>query len=230
MRFLKLTAFFLILIFSFQMRAENFSGSVSVSVDQRFFNDERFGNKNGFSEGFIPSLDLTIGFYEFPFRIEPVASFGFIKNSARACAVLEDGETCDPKVEEPSEDRFHYQLYTAGLGVRWKTWSPDFFIIIPYFQAQGTFRYVRMTKKTSNGDQVNRISGSDFGADLLAGLEISFMYDQTRETEMNLEWGIRDFGLSLHGRYLPAGVFKRGMGEVSDSGGWSFGAGLIVDW
>lgn len=218
-----------VLLISMKAYADEFSGSFSISVDQRMFNDSRFGDKNGFSEGFIPSIEAVAGFYEFPYQIEPVMSFGFIKNSARACAVLADGVTCDPDAP-PSEDKFHYQIYTVGSGVRWKAWTPDLFMIIPYAQAQMTYRYARIRKKSSNGDELDKISGGDFGADLLGGIQVSFMYDRARRKEMQREWGVQDFGLSLHARYLPSGWLKHGLGAVSDTGGWSFGAGLVIDW
>ena len=47
---------------------------------------------------------------------------------------------------------------------------------------------------------------------------------------MKSEWDMEDFGVTTSAYYLPGGWFKRGLGAVSGTGGWSFGLGLLGDW
>lgn len=211
-----------------------FNGSALVSVDQRFFKDHRFGNVNGFSEWGAIHFDVSIGVYEFPFRIEPVVGLGFIKNESSLYALAVDGSIArdgnGDKIK--SEDSLEYLLFTPSMGLRWKAWEPDTFVLSPFVQALATFRFGRVKKNEAIPDpSVQRISwGGDFGADLLGGLLISFFYDRDRESEMSELWGMKDFGMTIHGRYLPAGLMKQGFGLVDNTGGYSFGLGLFMDW
>lgn len=209
-----------------------FDGSLAVSVDQRFFDDERFGNVNGFSQWWAPHFEVQFGVVELPYRIEPILSFGYIQNTATACAVASDGETClsSPGGVVTSEDRFKYQIFSFGGGLRWKAWERDFFWASPFIHAGLVMRYARVRKKTANVDERKLVTGADLGANFTAGVLISFLTDQKKKNQLDSEWNIKDFGLSLHGRYLPAGWWKKGLGTVDNTGGASFGVGLVIDW
>jgi len=207
-------------------------GAFSFDVDQRFFNDGRFGYVNGFSEWWAPSFGVKIGIFKLPYRFEPLIGFHFIKNETTACVVGDDGVNCLIQNASPvaSEDRFNYQIYTGSLGLRWKFWSSNFFLLVPYAESALTYSYVRIRKITSNTSSKKLVTGADLGAEFLAGTFISFFYDKALKNEMTSLWGITDFGMNFHIRYLPGGWVKQGMGSIRNSGGWSFGTGLTVDW
>lgn len=210
--------------------AEAFSGSVGFHVNQRAFNDERFGSMNGFSD-FKPEFELRFGLHEFYPRIEPLLSVAYQKNSATACAVEADGFTCLPADQQVgNQDRFEYKILSLGTGAQWKAWEPDYFPIIPTSFVQVVYRRVWIEKVGAAADELGKAKGGDLGFDFGGGVLISFMYDQRRKSEMSSEWGVKDFGLQIQARYILAGLLKSGMAGVTGTGGWSLGVGLLVDW
>lgn len=220
----------MILAFGPSFSLLGFSGSVQLSVDHRFFNDDRFGNQNDFSEGFIPELQLLFGVYEWEsLHLELMLGVGYLQNSASTCAVLNDGTTCIDDTNF-SEDRLKYRIFTILLGPQWRAWKPEFFRAIPYIQPLLTYRYGRISRQTLAVDAQRLNKGGDFGAQIEVGGYYSFFGDARRKNEMSSEWGMKDFGMNLHVRYLPAGLFKHGLGLVSNTGGWSFGSSLALDW
>lgn len=207
-----------------------FDGSVQISLDQRFFDDPRFGSENDFSGGFVPEIQILFGLKEWsPARLEAILGFSYLQNTSPSCAVLSDGRTCIPNTTG-SEDRIEARLFTILSGLKWMAYSPDRFPLVPYIQALATYRYGRLNRQTLAVDAQKKNSGGDFGAQLESGLYLSFFFDPERRSEMQSQWALKDFGMNLHGRYLPAGWSKHGLGLVSGTGGWSFGTSLILDW
>lgn len=205
------------------------AGSFAVNIDQRFLSDKSFGDATGFSKFFHPEFQIVGGFYEFAHGFEPVFSLAYLSNSTNACAVLEDGVTCDP---EPglSLDLISYQIFSFGGGLKWNAWSREYFFISPYLQPQISYRLIRTERKTANTDENNKISGGDFGFDLLAGAYVSFLHDQMEKKEMKEAWSIEDFGMSIHVRWVVGGLFRHGLEKIKTTGGWSFGVGLVTKW
>lgn len=205
------------------------AGSFAVNIDQRFMSDKRFGDSIGFSDFFHPEFQIVGGFYNLAYGFEPVLSLAYLADSANTCAVLEDGVTCDP---EPglSLDRISYQIFSIGSGMKWSAWSREYFFISPYFQPQISYRWIRTERKSANTDEKNKISGGDFGFDLLAGAYISFLHDQMERKEMKEAWSIDDFGMSVHVRGILGGLFRHGLENIKTTGGWSFGLGLVAKW
>jgi hypothetical protein len=209
---------------------EAFTGSLAVHVHQRSFKDERLGSMNGFKK-LKPEFEVLMGFHEFYPRIEPIFAVSYTKSNATACAVEDDGFTCLPADQQTgNQDQFRAKMAKFGLGGQWKAWEPEFFALIPRVSAQLAYRHVWLEKATASSSGVNKINGGDFGVDLGGGFVWSFMYDQKRKAEMSSEWGLKDFGLSVQARYILAGLMKNGLGGISGTGGWSFGAGLLLDW
>jgi hypothetical protein len=210
----------------------SFSGSLEVGINQRFFDDDRFGNVNGFSEWWAPHLDLSIGVVELGWGLEPIIGFGYIKNESTACAVDTDGFTCltGPGGNIASEDRFRYQIYSFSGGLQWKAWEPDYFVVVPLTKVLINSRYSRIRKQTSNISERKLVTGVDWGAELYFGALFSFFYDKAKRRDLTDEWDVKDTGLTAQVRYLPAGWFKQGLGTLTGTGGWSFGVGLFVDW
>lgn len=222
----------LVLLGSSAWAAESTKGSVNILVSQRFFDDDKLGNVNGFSNWGALNFDATFGLYEFPYRIEPYLGVGFIQDTSVLCSQNVDG-TCVRDSNgniERSEDRLKYQLFTFSAGVRHRAWDPSFFLVIPYVQAGMTYRYGRVRKETLGVGQQKLNLGGDFGAEIGGGLIFSFFYDRSIENEMEATWDLRDFGLITSVRYLPAGWWKHGLGLLSSTGGWDFGLGLAFDW
>jgi len=203
-----------------------FTGSFSFLASQRFFSDYRLKQVNGFSEYWAPAFDISIGLYEFPFGIKPILGFGYIQNEARQFGINQDGSVSNSL----SQDSLSYQFYSFSLGARYKPWGPEVFLIEPYVEAQGVYRYGRVHRNTFavGAQKVNL--GGEFGAIAGGGLIFSFMYDRQRAFDMLANYGIKDFGLVTSIRYLPSGWFRHGLGLIGNAGGWDFGAGLFTDW
>lgn len=205
------------------------ASSFAVNIDQRFMSDTIFGDATGFSKSFHPEFQIVGGFYKLDYGLEPVMSLAYLTDSAKTCAVLEDGVTCDP---EPgiSLDQISYQIFSFGSGLKWTGWSREYFFMTPYFQPQISYRWIRTERKSANTDQRNKISGGDFGFDLLAGAYISFLHHQMERKEMEEAWSINDFGMSVHVRWILGGLFRHGLENIKTTGGWSFGVGLVTKW
>lgn len=209
---------------------EAFNGSFAVQVNQRNFKDERFGPMNGFKK-LKPEFEIVMGLHEFYPRIEPIFSVGYVRSRATACAVEEDGFDCLPADQQVgNQDRFETKLLKFGLGAQWKAWEPDYFPLIPRVSLQANYRHVWLKKETANEGEQNKLNGGDVGLEIGGGFLWSFMYDQKRRSEMESEWGLKDFGLALQAKYLMGGLLKTGLGGIDGTGGWSFGAGLVLDW
>jgi len=58
----------------------------------------------------------------------------------------------------------------------------------------------------------------------------TFVYTESTKQDIDQEWGAKDFGLSLFGRYQGFGLLKHGTAEILQTGGYGFGAGFYVDW
>ncbi len=210
-----------------------FDGSASFVMSQRFFEDDRLAHVNGFSEWGAFQFDFTFGVYEFDIGLEPIIGLSYIQNSASLYALDDNGDyILDDKGEriESSVDNLSYEFYTASLGLRYKPWSPDFFIFIPYAEVQQTFRYGRVKKVTYALDQQKLNTGVDWGVELGGGIIISFMYDDRLRSNLKSEWDLKDFGLITSTRYLSSGYFRQGLGLIDSTGGWDFGLGLFLDW
>lgn len=213
--------------------ASGFEGSLGLSVSQRFFSDEKLANVNGFSNWGALEFDLTVGVYEFSFGLEPLLGFGFIMNSASLYALDDNGEYIlddEGRRIESSVDSLEYQLYTLSVGARYKPWTSRFFLLIPYGEFLANVRFGSVEKKTYAVGQQKISRGADLGLTLGGGLLISLFYDQERRGDMEMLWNLKDFFLVASARYLPSGFGKQGLGVISDTGGWSFGAGLLLDW
>lgn len=207
-------------------------GSVSVIVSQRFFDDSKLGKVNGFGEWGAIEINGNVGLYEFPYHIEPYLGVGFIADTAQLYALNDDGSYALDSNGQPqrSEDRLRYQLFNFSLGLRQKFWSPDFFILIPYVQAGGIYRFGRLRKLTAAVDQQKLNLGGDFGAEIGGGFLLSFFYDQETRNDMETTWGLKDFALMTSVRWLPGGWWRHGLGLLDNTGGWDFGLGLFLDW
>lgn len=210
----------------------NFNGSVSVTTHQRFFDDAKLGNVNHFSEWGAIGFDVNVGLLELPYRLEPILGLGFIKNSAALFNLNDDGSFAldDKGHKVESRDKIEYQFFTASVGLREKFWDPKFFFMIPYVQSAMTYRYGRVRKRSFAEGQQKLNVGGDFGAEIGGGLLISFFYDSATRIEMGGTWDMKDFCLQAQVRYLPAGFGSHGLGLLSSTGGWDFGAGLFMDW
>ncbi|PIR21826.1 MAG: hypothetical protein COV44_11025 [Deltaproteobacteria bacterium CG11_big_fil_rev_8_21_14_0_20_45_16] len=210
----------------------SFSGSVQLRADQRFYEDSRFGFVNGFSEWWAPQFGFDIGLIDLGWNIEPIVGFEFAKNETTACAVESDGITClrQNGVVVASEDKFEYQIYGFSSGLRWKAWETEFFPISPFIDTKMQFHYTRIRKLTSNVTEKKLVTGIDWGMELGGGCFFSFFTNQVRRNQMKSEWDLKDFGATASAYFLPGGWFKRGLGAVSGTGGWSFGLGLLGDW
>lgn len=207
-----------------------FGSSLQISVDQRFFKDSRFGNKNDFSEGFVPEIQVLFGLHRWDaIRLELVGGLGYLQNTTKTCAVEVDGRTCLPESDQ-SEDRLQYRMFSFHFGPKWMAWSSESFPVVPYLQPLLTYRYARINRKTLALNVQKLNTGGDFGVQLEGGVFFSFFSDGRRKVEMASQWGLRDFGVNLHGRYLHSGWMKHGLGLVSDTGGWSVGASMVFDW
>lgn len=228
-------AFFMMMCLADQavLAASDFSGSASFAVHQRFFDDARLANVNGFSNWGALEIRAVFGIYEFSYGFEPVIGFGFMKNSASLYKLDDAGnyilDSNGNKIKSEL-DSLEYQIYTLSYGVRWKAWSPNFFFIIPYGEALQDFRYGRVQKITQAVNQQKVNTGFDLGLELAGGLLVSFMYDQARQNDLRSQWDLKDFALLTSIQYLPGGFFRQGLGLIDTTGGWSFGAGLFMDW
>lgn len=209
-----------------------FSGSASFRVDQRFFNDDRLGNVNGFSEWWAPEWSASFGLVELYERLEWVAGFSFISNTATACVTDSSGEICVLQNGQPlaSEDRFKYKIFSFSTGLQYRAWSQDFFFVSPYTQVLAVSRYANIKKKTFALNETTSVDGIEIAPEFLGGLWISFFGDPERRETMKDQWGLKDFGMTLHLRYSPALGYRSGLGSIKNTGGWSFGTGLVVDW
>ncbi len=221
-------------VFLFPMNSSTaaaFSGSASLKVGQRFFDDQKLSHVNGFSEWGAFELNLLLGLHEFPYRIEPLLGFSFIKNSSSLYGLNSSGglamENGSPVL---SQDRLEYQFYTLSSGARIKAWDSHTFLLIPYSDILGTYRYGRIRKKTYAIGQQKLNVGGDFGAEVTAGVMLSFLTTQKKRYEMESELEMDDFGMSLSASYQPAGWFRHGLGLIDTTGGWSFAGGLYGEW
>lgn len=196
-------------------------------MGQRFSKYERLGNKDDFGAVFVPDIALMIGVYEFPYRIEPTIGISYTFKSTKDCLVDNSGN-CIPG-SAASTDRFRYHLLTLSTGVRWQAWSPEFFILSPYVHGAFAYHYIHF-KRNSLGAGKRSINGGDFGGILEGGLNLSFMFQNRTRIEMNTEWGLKDFGMTFSSKWMPGGLWKQGMGDLLETSGWSFGAGLYSDW
>ena len=219
-------AFTFITLISHLHSVNAFEGSMNVSIGQRFFKDERLGNKNGFRDGFIPEVAVDFGVYQFPYRIEPTVGLSYIYNKATDCAVDANGKC----ISRNTTDRLKYHLMGVTTGVRWKAWDPDFFLVTPYVLGAMSYHFIYIKRDTANTSTQNKIKGGEFGGEVQLGGLVSFMFDQKTRIEMNTEWGVKDLGLSFLGRYLPRGLFQHGMADIIETGGYGFAAGLYLDW
>ena len=219
--------------------SKNFNGSLSLHASQRFFDDDRLGHVNGFSEWGAIQFGIDLGLHEFILNwgkisstLEPVIGFEFIRNSTTLYALDANGDyVLDANGDRMvSQDRLQYQFYTFSTGFRYKAWAPDFFWAIPYAEAYATARLGRVRKKTLAIDQQKMNTGVDFGGHFGGGAIFSFMFDRARKQEMSDNWELKDYGLMTFVHFLPAGLFKQGLGLVDNTGGWDLGLGLFVDW
>lgn len=205
-------------------------GSATFRVNQRFFKDDRFVSGTGSTYQFNtwPTLDLEfVGGITEPIRgLEPIFGVSYVQKRSRGLPGIPDVNG------QVSSDKFRYEFLTLSLGLRYKLWEPHQFILIPVVEALMSYRFGRFKKfppSTTAGEK-NSITGYDFGAILGGGLLLSFLWDQERKSDLSMNWGVKDFGLLTTLRYLPAGWGKSGLGSFRSSGGWDFGAGLLVDW
>jgi len=203
-----------------------FNGSAHLSLGERFFKDERLGNKNSFKDGFIPEFSIDFGVYEFPFRLEPMVGISYVMNTAHDCGVDASGNCIGAR----STDKLKYHLLGLSTGMRWTAWREEFFKVIPFVAAAISYHYIHIRRITASTSAKKTINGGDFGGDIQVGLLMTFIYSDTTRKEIFRDWGAKDFGLSLFGRYQPFGLFKHGMAEILSTGGYGFGAGLYVDW
>lgn len=229
----RLTPFFsaVVVLIGLVPKTWAFEGSVGLSVEQRFFKDERFKYVNGFSEYFSPGFALDFGMNEVWYGIEPFVGVSYIKNSSIACVVAEGSDDCvlveGRRIE--SEDRFRYQILGFSAGAQKYFWKRRSFVS-PFLLLAASARYAWIKKETFAINESTKLSGMEFGGRLRGGLFFSFLRFN-EESRYSLEnWGVRDFGASLHGSYLPSGLFQNGLGMVSSLSGYSFGFSLVVDW
>lgn len=210
----------------------SFSGSASFRVDQRFFNDDRLGNVNGFSEWWAPEWSASFGLVEIIDRLEWVAGFSFIGNTATACVTDSSGESCviENGQQVASEDRFKYKIFSFSTGLQWRAWAQEFFFVSPYTQVLAVTRYANVKKKTFALNETTSVDGVEVAPEVLGGLWVSFFGNAERRASMKDQWNLKDFGMSLHFRYSPALGYRSGLGSIKNTGGWSFGSGLVVDW
>jgi len=210
----------------FSAETGEFSGSAHFSLGQRFFKDERLGNKNDFKDGFIPEISVEFGVYELPFRLEPIVGLSYILNSAHDCGVDASGNCVGPR----STDKLRYHLLGFSTGMRWTAWRPEFFQIIPFVTASMVYHFIHIRRITASTSAKKKINGGDFGGDFQAGFLTSFIFSEETKKNIERDWSAKDFGMSFFGRYQPAGLFKHGMAEILQTGGYGFGAGFYVDW
>jgi len=209
--------------------AYKYSGSVSFSVNQRFFTDENFksGSDASSRESFkfnkfvTPQFELTFGLHEFSFGLEPIVGVSFVTKTSNRL-IAENGLV--------SEDRVKYWLITGSAGARYKPYRRNFFWLIPYVETQLTYRYGSFEKVAAVPGDPNKISGGDFGAIFGAGLFFSFMGRPATENELRETFGAKDFGAITSVRYMLAGIASQGLGETSTTGGWDAGMGLQIEW
>ena len=227
---LSFTILFSVFLSSDMTSAKDFSGSVDVSIRQRFFEEGRLGRVNGFSEWGALEFGVNFGVYEFDMGLEPFVGFSFIQNSAVLYAedasgnlILQDG---DPV---PTNDRLKYQVYTSRMGTRYKPWKFDFFPVIPFGEAALAYRFCRVNKATFAVGQKKSSNGGDLGFDIGGGVLFSFFTNKVRRAEMYAEWGLSDFGLLISSRYMFSG-YTHGLGSLKGLGGYDFGGSIFIDW
>jgi tRNA pseudouridine38-40 synthase len=210
-----------------------FNGSASFTVNQRFFDDERLGEVNEFSQWGAIEFKAKFGLVELPFHLEPIIGFSFIKNSAPLYKLDDNGnyilDSDGRKIKSPLES-LEYQFYTVVAGIRWKAWDPDFFWLIPYAEVGHDFRYGRVRKHTYAVDQQKLNTGFDLGLEFGGGLLISFFLDKKTQQAIEWDWRAKDYALMTSIHYSPDGYYRNGLGRVDSTGGWDFGAGLFLDW
>jgi hypothetical protein len=204
-----------------------FSGSANFSVAPRFFEDERLGNKKGFRDGFIPEFLIDFGLTELPYRLEPSVGISYIYNQAPNCLVNSSGD-CVGKPQ--SIDKIRYHLLGVSAGLRWRAWDPEFFILTPFVLLAATYRFIHIRRTSFDTKSKKKILGGDFGGEVQLGILCSFFSNPKIRNEMQEAWELKDFGMSLQARYLPAGLFKHGMADILQTGGFGFGGGLYLEW
>jgi hypothetical protein len=190
------------------------AGSVSFSVNQKFFSNALLKNVNGSSAWVALGLSLDAGLPEL-YGIQPLIGGSFISNS-----------TGD------ASRRFEYQLYSGRLGARFRFWSREFFILSPYLEAFGQADYLRGRYVTTGEVKEKLLQGLDMSFVGGGGFFVSFLYDQQRKNDLDLEWNVSDFGALFAFHYSKGGFVKNGsvFSTVDSVDFWDFGLGLLVDW
>ncbi len=190
------------------------TGSVSFSVNQKFFSNALLKNVNGNSAWGALGISVDAGLPEF-YGLEPLIGGSFISNS-----------TGD------ASRQFEYQLYSGRLGGRFRFWSREFFILSPYLEAFGQADYLRGRYVTTGQVKEKLLQGLDLSIGGGGGVFISFLYDQQRKNDLDLEWNVSDFGALFAFHYSKGGFVKNGsvFSTVDSLDFWDFGLGLLVDW
>jgi hypothetical protein len=197
-----------------------FKGSASIAISQHFFTSGNFGAPNRFNAFPAPEVRIEFGVYEFDFGLEPIIGFSYINKTSKKLLAVNNAL---------SEDKYEFNFFTIYLGARYKFFERNVFFIMPYVDGGLTYRFGRFKKLAAVKDGSDS-SGGDVGGFLGAGAIFSFMKNKTRNFQMKRDWGVKDFGCQLFGRYLPAGLLKHGLGATGTTGGWEFGTGLYIDW
>lgn len=210
----------------------NFSGSTSFEIRQRFFNDDRFGNVNGFSEWIALEYALNVGIYEIYPGLEPILSLSYTQNRSTACVLEADAESCQLQNGAPveSEDYFRYFIIGGGIGFQYKLRSVDFYGLKPFVRSQILFRYAHVRKKTYDISESTKVEGYDLGLEVAGGLDWSIYRREHTDNELAQSFELNDFSLYSLGSYLPSGFFKSGLGSIKSTGGWALGVGIAADW
>lgn len=207
-----------------------FSGSVSFSLNQRFYDDQRLSHINGFSEWINWQFDLRFGVYEFKWGLEPVVGFSYNKNSATLYALDDQGNYIRDEQGNriaSSVDSLSYEFYTCLLGLRWQPFS---FLLSPYVELDQALRFGRVHKKTYATDQQKVSNGFEWGLAIGGGLVVSFFWDEGLKQEMKGLWELKNFGLLLSSHYFPSSFYREGLGLVESTQGFDAGVGLFLDW
>jgi len=223
---LKILFIFLVALSSFPLHVDAFqwNGSFLLSVRQRYFEDSKFGKQNRIEE--LGTLDIGIsgGLFEILPGLEPIFGVSYLWRNGKSLPAVTDVNGA------LSQDKFYFQFVTSSLGLRYKFWSPNLFFIIPFAEAEATYRFGRFKKRTAAVGQKRSVTGGDFGGSLGGGLIFSFMVDAETRVNMHEQWDLKDFGILVGIRYLPAGIVKHGLAGIKTTGGWDFGGGLYTDW
>lgn len=197
-----------------KLKAEDFSGSFSFQVSQRFYDRALLGNVNGSSSWGAMNYAMDFGLFEWH-GLEPRLGLAFSKDTSRSGAT-----------------RFHYQLWSLKSGFRYKPYDYQTFFLVPYADLDLVATGARGYQKPLSGAREKIRTGYELGLNLGAGAFISFLGDAETRHELQSEWSIKDYGALFGLEWMKGGLVDSGsfFAVAKETSHWSFHLGLMIDW